>query len=52
MTINVRDSYYAEDISANLEELRLITGKTNQEILKEALQDKYEHYKNLIKVGE
>lgn len=49
MTINITDPYYVEDIFANLEELRLITGKSNQEILMEALQEKYEHYRDMLR---
>ena len=50
--ITIADDYYSEEIRANLEEVRLITGKDYQEILHESVKNTYEWYRKLNKEGE
>lgn len=49
MKISISDEYLAEDIRANLDELRCITDKEIQEIVKDALQLYYEQAREIYR---
>jgi len=52
MKITISDSYIAEDIRAELEELVAISGKEKQEIICDSLNFYCDYYKKIMRGGE